>query len=417
MGWEACSLENGIIRVIAVPAIGGRIMGYDLGPHSLFYVDKGLAGKLFSPEENLGDGSLAAWKNYGGDKTWPAPQGWDSEEQWHGPPDPVLDTGIYSVQELTASGESAVLRMVSPCDERTGLQISRQFTIQRGSSRVAVEISFKNVIERPIRWSIWDVVQLRADLVHPEGRLTYDPTCVVTAPTNPRSAFPRGFDVMFGRTDNPQWSTDTREGLLRAEYMWEIGKIGLDSTAGWIAFSKGSEGYSFSERFSYDPSGVYPDNGATIECWTVGRGSVGKLNYEGSDTYLMETEVLSPRCEISPGASAEFSLEWSASRCTGPVEDVQEGGCASRRLDARRKGDYVLLRGEFGVFDAGQVRLNWVGGAQSIGAGEDIRHADPLGQVVVDQLLVPPQGAQGVELRVVASSNGAERLLAAADIS
>ena len=55
-------------------------------------VERPLAGKLFSPEENQGDGSLGAWKNYGGAKTWPAPQGWDNDQQWHGPPDPVLDT-------------------------------------------------------------------------------------------------------------------------------------------------------------------------------------------------------------------------------------------------------------------------------------------------------------------------------------
>ncbi len=99
-GWPAAYLENGIIRLVAVPSIGGRLMAYDLGPYSYFFVDPDLAGKLYSAEENQGDGSLAAWKNYGGDKTWPAPQGWDNDQQWHGPPDPVLDTGRYTLDVL-----------------------------------------------------------------------------------------------------------------------------------------------------------------------------------------------------------------------------------------------------------------------------------------------------------------------------
>ena len=94
-GWDAARIANHFVRLVAVPDIGGRIMAYDLGDHPFFFVDPELAGKLFSPEENQGDGSLAAWKNYGGDKTWPAPQGWETDAQWHGPPDPVLDTGRY----------------------------------------------------------------------------------------------------------------------------------------------------------------------------------------------------------------------------------------------------------------------------------------------------------------------------------
>ena len=83
-GWSACTLQNDLVRLVAVPDIGGRIMAYDLGPYSYLFVDPDLAGKLYSPQENQGDGSLAAWKNYGGDKTWPAPQGWANDERQRG---------------------------------------------------------------------------------------------------------------------------------------------------------------------------------------------------------------------------------------------------------------------------------------------------------------------------------------------
>lgn len=65
-GWQAVYLENDLITLVAVPDISGRIMAYDLGLYAYIYVDRTLAGKLFTPEEHQGDGSLTAWKNYGG---------------------------------------------------------------------------------------------------------------------------------------------------------------------------------------------------------------------------------------------------------------------------------------------------------------------------------------------------------------
>ena len=51
-------------------------------------------------KEHAGDGDDSFnWKNYGGAKTWPAPQGWDGEGQWPGPPDPVLDSGTLRVMK------------------------------------------------------------------------------------------------------------------------------------------------------------------------------------------------------------------------------------------------------------------------------------------------------------------------------
>ena len=38
--------------------------------------------------------------NWGGDKVWLAPQGWENEDQWPGPPDPVLDGGAYHAEQF-----------------------------------------------------------------------------------------------------------------------------------------------------------------------------------------------------------------------------------------------------------------------------------------------------------------------------
>ncbi|MDX1416695.1 MAG: DUF4380 domain-containing protein [Candidatus Promineifilaceae bacterium] len=413
-GWEAAFLENGIIRLAAVPDIGGRLMALDLGPYSYLFVDPDLAGKLFSAQENQGDGTLAAWKNYGGDKTWPAPQGWENDQQWHGPPDPVLDTGRYALEALSGDGKKALVRMVSPADRKTGVQISRQFTIRPGSSRVQLELSFRNNSDEPVRWSIWDVVQLRAEVQRADGTTAYDPQSCVTIPLNPDSRFPRGYNVMFGAQENPQWQVDEERQLFIGRYMWEIGKVGLDSTAGWIAFTQGAQGYAFAERFAFEEGAAYPDEGVTVECWTVGAGQVANLDYGASEIYLMETEVLSPLHTINPGESATFAIEWGVCRCLGLVVDVTAGGCVAEPLTVRIENGYAHLTGSFGVFDCGELSLAWVDRQGEVARIDSIGAANPLSAVLLDRVDPLPPEARSVALQVTTTADGQNVNLATA---
>lgn len=416
-GWSAASIQNGLVRLVVVPDIGGRIMAYDLGPYAFVYVDPDLAGQLFSPEQNQGDGTLAAWKNYGGDKTWPAPQGWETEEEWHGPPDPVLDTGRYTLSALEGDEGRATIGVTSPPDDRTGLQIRREATIRRGSSRVTLRLTFRNVLQRPIRWSIWDVMQLRAERRLPDGSLTHEPECVVTTPVNPDSRFPGQFNVMFGEEDNPQWRVDAERGLFVARYMWEIGKVGLDSLAGWIGFMNAASGYAFAEQFEVSATAPYPDEGATVECWTVGKGRVDNLNYEDSSIYLMETEVLSPFYEIEVGEERSFTISWGSCRCLGDlIVDVTDAGCVGQVLTARNQDGWVHLTGQFGTFDVGDLVLVWVGEGGRDLVGVSLGPTTPLSSVSLDRVEKAPPGAVRAELRVVAGVSGATRLLTAVEV-
>ena len=401
-GWQATYLSNGLMRVAAVPAIGGRLMAYDLADYPYLFVDPDLAGKLFSAAENQGRGELADWKNYGGDKTWPAPQGWDGPDQWPGPPDAILDTGRYRLAELSCTSAAATVRMVSPAGSPTGVQITREARIRGGSSRLSLRLTFDNIADRPIRWSIWDVVQLRADRVGPDGRLTYEPGCVVTAPANPRSRFAAGYNVMFGAAGNPQWRVDPDLGLFIAPYRFEIGKVGLDSRGGWIAFANTAAGYAFVERFAVEPGADYPDAGADVECWTTGRGRVATLVYdETTGPFLMETEVLSPFHDIVPGATTRFDIEWGACRCAGPVLAVAEGGCVSRPLAVKAADGQLALTGAFGIFDVGRLELAWLAADGTTLAVEPLGAVTPTELVQLDCRATPPAQAAGLRLDVV----------------
>ena len=141
-GWNAALLDNGLVRLAVVPDIGGRVMACDLGDVPFLFVDPSLAGKLFSAEDNQGDGSLGAWKNYGGDKTWPAPQGWDTEDQWHGPPDPVLDTGRYALDRLDADATSAIASRMIGCFSfvASGTRSSSEYFTMRSGTNVSCSV-------------------------------------------------------------------------------------------------------------------------------------------------------------------------------------------------------------------------------------------------------------------------------------
>ena len=244
------------------------------------------------------------WKNYGGAKTWPAPQGWDGEGQWPGPPDPVLDSGRYDFQ----TSEASVL-MTSPPDERSGLRIRRQFTLRPGSSCGCSSVCFfENVLNRDDT-----LVDLgcRADACShaPDGQLNDD--CWLYIPTDPANR-ERPYEVMFG-DDNPQYQLDTKTGLLAVQYQGIVGKIGVHSPAGWIAFADKRAGYVLCMQFPYEPDAEYPDNGATVECWTESPGAPSPIPIR-SPGYILEAEVLSPLSTLQPLEIKMQQIIWSAAK-------------------------------------------------------------------------------------------------------
>lgn len=415
-GWQGVTLQNQWVILRAVPDIGGRIVSYQLGTYEYLWMDQSLLGKLFSPEEHVGDGSMSAWKNYGGDKTWPAPQGWDNDQQWHGPPDPVLDGGRYQLEKAEADSTSATVRMTSPPDPVTGVQITRQATLCAGTSRVTLDLTFTNTADHQTRWSIWDVLQHKAEKVLPDGTIAHEDGCTITTPVNPNSRHDQGYVVLFADQDNPQWQVE--DDLFVARYLYRIGKVGLDSMAGWIAFNDANTGYTFVAQFDAKPGAEYPDQGSTVECWSVGEGEVPgiDLDYKDSGIYLLETEVLSPMYDFAPGQSHTFTIEWAGCRCPGKVVEVTEAGCASQKLRAVNDSDFILVSGVFGVFDGGQLILRVLDAERAVINEQMLGNVNPLTVATVD-VVFPAANAVTVQLVVRVDLDDTLRTLAEAQIS
>src|SRR5690606_17484488 len=78
---DVIRLENAACSVVVAPGLGGRVLSYStLGREWLWrnprLLDPEL--RLVAPLDSLpAPVSFDTWANWGGDKTWPAPQGWD----------------------------------------------------------------------------------------------------------------------------------------------------------------------------------------------------------------------------------------------------------------------------------------------------------------------------------------------------
>ncbi len=360
-GWKSMCLANGFIELHIVPQIGGRIIQYKLGDNEFFWVNPQLAGKLPTPTGLTPDGG---WLNYGGDKLWPAPQGWDNNEQWPGPPDAVLDGQPYAIEQLPADKNGAVgVRLTSRNDPRSGIRFARVIRLHRDGTRVSIEATMTNVDDKPRRWGIWAHTQLDGGKADGSG---HNPLMNAWCPINPKSHFPKGYSVIFGEKNNPAFQPDYAKGMVRVNYQYRVGKIGVDSHAGWVATVDGESGSTFIQRFTFESDKPYPD-GSSVEFWLNGLGRIHAYNKDidmpttiSENPYVFESEVLSPFAKLGPGESYTYRYEWLSTNVGGnyPIVDCTGAGVVCEPLNVIPNGRKLYLTGRFGVFSPGSLRLS-----------------------------------------------------------
>jgi hypothetical protein len=400
-GWDSSQLKNKLIQLDITPQLGGRILGYQLGDHSFLWANPLLQGQVPPPNHLGPDGN---WLNWGGDKLWPAPQGWASAEQWPGPPDPVLDGSPQKARVLARSGASTALELTSPEDPKTGIQFSRVIRIFNGSSRVHVVAAMRNTSTRPIRWGIWTVTQLDAANRVGSG---WNPNFYTYAPVNPKSHFAHGYRILFGTESNPEIQPGTASQLLR-----------LDSLDGWLANVDGASGYVFVQSFKFQPNVEYPD-GSSVEVWTNGVGTIeawGRTVHLQADPienpYIVESELLSPYSRLTPGQHSRFAYDWYSANIGGnfPILSCGRYGCTCQQFKARRSGKQILLNGRFGVFYEGQLGIEFVNAhGQLVGKRKFLDHVSPLYPLFLDSVAIGAP-ANAVKVRLMIYRSGLERL-------
>ena len=325
-GWEAITAGNGLISTVTVPAIGARVMQYDLGEHTSIFRDPSLNGKTYTPNP-------AVWYNFGGFKNWPSPQ--YGPGRWGWPPPPVLDYAAYTSEIVINSPDSVLIRVTSPIEQykTPQLQFVREMTIYRETSRIKMRQILLNHDSDIQDWGIWDITQ--AIVNHP-GESDFENYRVYFS-INPESVF--GSDGVTTQINSPAWTGEVADGIYGTQFTPNAQKLFADTDKGWMCYVDERDGVAFVKTFPIFTDKHYPDDEARIAVYMG-------ANYE-------EVEVMGPVEEIpANGGQIEFTINWWAARVKGPILNVNST-CAVNRFLQLSDG---VLSGNYGVFYTGTVK-------------------------------------------------------------
>jgi len=401
-GWKAYRLTNGIVTLYIAPEIGGRAIQLELGDQTYFFVNKQLEGKVL-PESQ--DNLKSGWANYGGDKVWPAPEGWMNDHQWPSIPYYILDGSPFKSEVVKNTPQEVAVRVASPPDPRTGVQFTRTFHVYAGTTRVQVDQVMRNISQRRIRWGIWHLIQNDASDAHDPSKP--NPALYVYVPLNRHSMFPDGYYHPYGDVRNPSYQTIDGGHMLRIHYAYRVGKVAADTSAGWYAVVNGQKDTCLVESFKNFPGQEYPDN-ASVESWNDGPGTISRgpffqtlLDDPQQTPYFVETEVLSPYATLDPGQQYEFTVEWSPTRLPNPIVKAVWVGAISQPLSAEVSGKQVILKGVFGVFVPGTAEAVFYSAMGEELGHQELQAVDPREVFRLDKTVPLPADAFRVSIRVV----------------
>ncbi|MCI0353116.1 MAG: DUF4380 domain-containing protein [Acidobacteriales bacterium] len=150
-GWpDSLVMSNGAVEAVVVPAIGRvmqfRFAGEERGP---FFENRDLDGKPPEP-------AATEWVNFGGDKTWPAPQDdWPKLTPRKWPPPPTFDS-----VPLKAEVKDNRVELVSPVDPHYGIRTRRSISLDRGKPVMSIRTIYEKVQGNPVKVGVWVITQL-----------------------------------------------------------------------------------------------------------------------------------------------------------------------------------------------------------------------------------------------------------------
>lgn len=283
-GRAAWKLSDGQTEAIIVPALG-RLMSFKrVGGRNWLWENPGAAKT-----------SGANWKNWGGDKTWLAPQarwkelgapkGWPPPREWDGAP--------FQAQILSGGK----LKIWGPVSSATGLRLSRVFYHDDNGDFV-VEQTVSKVEGAPVEASIWSVAQIAS------ANLS-----AVFLPRAENSAYENGFrwlqrnEAGWNGENAPPAPRAVAPNLLQVAPSNVTFKIGTDAPRAAIAAMRGNEVLVLKteRRSGHYPDGQTPGSGSPVEFFNSGDTKSG----------YGELELLSPLLLFNNGERHTQSVRWS----------------------------------------------------------------------------------------------------------
>lgn len=275
-GWkDSIVISNGQVEAVIVPAIGRvmqfRFTGEEDGP---LWENRTLDGKPVDPKSN-------DWLNFGGDKSWPAPQSeWPKVTKRGWPPPSGFDASI-----LEARLGLDFVEVISPVDPSFGIRVIRRIELDPGSPVMRIKTTYEKVSGEPNNVAVWVITQCK------------DPLGVFV-PLPKKSIFPEGYTK---QSDNLSQDFKVEKRLISLTRDTKNStKFGTDAeTILWI-------GEKHVLRIDSDrvAGTIYPDNGSSAEVYT---------NSAPAQPYI-EMEILGPLSTMRVGGKIERTSKYSLLR-------------------------------------------------------------------------------------------------------
>jgi hypothetical protein len=281
-GWEdSYILSNSQAEAIIVPEIG-RVMQFRFkNGENTFWENSEIYGKTPNPKSE-------DWDNFGGDKSWPAPQSeWENITKISWPPPTAFDS-----VPVKAKLENNEITLISQIDPYYGIRYYRKITLEPNKPIMKITTTFEKVKGDSQQVSVWTITQLN------------EPVSVYAAiPQN--SIFPQGYNK---QSDDLPANLKVDNGILSLNRDREKAhKIGSDaSTLLWV-------GETVAVRMDSPriDEVIYPDNNSSAEIYT---------NYDPKA--YVELEFLSPLKALEVGETMDLTVTYTLIKTTS--EDIEE---------------------------------------------------------------------------------------------
>ena len=282
-GWpEAFMISNGKVDAVVVPGIGRvmqfRFTGEKDGP---FWENHALDGK--SP-----DSQSSEWINFGGDKTWPAPQSeWAKTTGRSWPPPKAFDSMPV---DTAVEGETLVLR--SKIDLNYGVRTERRVSLSPTEPEMRIETIYRKIEGPPIRVGVWVITQLK----DPEK---------VSMPVPEKNLFKMGYNKQSEALPAHLQFTNSWVSCTRSPKMST--KIGSDASELIWA----NQHWVLAIHAQREAAGDFPDNGSSAEIYT-----------NPDPNQYVELEMLGPLQQLKRGETLSRTQTYRLyRRGAGPVEE------------------------------------------------------------------------------------------------
>jgi hypothetical protein len=392
-GWDTTMvMQNGLITMATVPAIGARVMQYDLGSIPSLMVNSSLFGAKKTP-------SSGGYYNFGGYKTWPSPQ-----NKWPGswPPPPTLDYGAYTVLESSQTNDSVSLTVLSPVEKwvASGIQFKRRATIFPGTSRLKMEQTIINRGTKDTSWGMWSIAQT---IVNHTGKTDYA-NFWAYFPLNPNSGY--GASGISYDGSSTAWKGEIAPGVYGVQFAASNKKVFADPDKGWIAYTSLSDTVIFARTFPIFEGLQYPDGGARTTVYVSGT----------SAPLYMEVEVKGPVIALAAnGGNYTFTEDWWAAKVRAPILDVDSVGAIASTLS------YNSIARSFsaiyGVFYQGTAKIVFVNAQDQLLTEGQPHPVSPLAEFQLQEIVGIPNGAKMAKVLIYNTKNELMGVLESLDVS